>query len=81
MLKIKDEVDLKELKKFGFKLYADKFQYPVYEYCDELHRLVISIFVHMRAIEYTIGAFETDSPLDMLYDLIQAGLVEKVVEE
>ena len=94
MLKIKDNVDIKELKKFGI--------YPRYE-CDqgtgktriyELNTKFMSI-KHLRfskkkkfAIikylsenEYILEVPESEKSLldlDILYDLIQANLIEKI---
>ena len=64
MLKIKDNVDLKELEKVGFH---KEFDY--YEGYD------IIVDCYSRKIEVYEGGEEK------LFDLIQAGLVEKVVEE
>lgn len=72
MLKIKDDVDLKELEKFGFvdnncycTLYGD--------YAD--------LFVDKEGgrifIEEDTCSYEKTDVLDVLFDLIQAGLVEK----
>ena len=79
MLKIKDNVDLKELEKFGFTkepmIYVKiiekgnegflKFQ--KYIYIDE----------RSRTISLQEGMFNVDIELETIYDLITAGLVEK----
>lgn len=65
MLKIKDNIDLKELEKFGFELKTDDFKKLVTE--------GLTIWVIDREIWGT--------NLDLLFDLIQAGLVEKVGDE
>ena len=79
MLKIKEDVDLKELEKFGF----DK-EYNSYSYGDMKYDL--SIFINnTRDIiivvpcvsEYWEWAIDVTS-IDVLYDLIKADLVEKV---
>ena len=77
MLKIKDNVDLKELEKYGFKRNSNfpdgwamvktykkgrYYQEDIYVWNDKI--------IQVNAIDI----------LDTLYDLIQAGLVEKVVE-
>lgn len=75
MLKIKDSVDLKELEKFGFVyddfgFYAIRINLPYGEqrlYVDEDRTISI------------VGAGE--EVLVNLFDLIQAGLVEKEREE
>ena len=75
MLKIKDEVDLKELEKFGFR-YIKNSNYPNLSnqeyYYDYLG--TISIYENTRA---TIVRYTGEETIDTLYDLIQAGLVEK----
>jgi len=100
-LKIRDDVDLKELEKFGFKFnkaektyihpkvdnyeYNNEYGFPVFVYCDDYYIKPDEeepyIFIHKRAlmqdgIEYDL--FEIPS---IIFDLIQSGLVEKVVEE
>lgn len=78
MLKIKDSVDLKELEKFGW---YDKREW----------RKESDVFKHTYYPEYTKGKFTVQKNrhirscagnqwhgLDDLFDIIQAGLVEKV---
>ena len=90
MLKIKDNVDLKELEKFGFeyekkKYYIDTARdlmdsetrsavFPVSK------RFAIYININDRKITVTknIVCWQDQSKVDVLFDLIQAGLVEKV---
>ena len=85
MLKIKDNVDLKELEKFGFQ----KNQY------EELSKIIyegrrgqafeIIINEYNRRIDgysYGCDGDGEEQPIDnTLYDLIKADLVEKVEEE
>ena len=59
MLKIKDNVDLKELEKFGFEEFSNIY-YSEATSIDKKYRFVMT------------------SNLDLVYDLIQAGLIEKV---
>lgn len=79
MLKIKENVDLKELEKFGFtkkyKTYTKKCM-GIYD-------------TSVLSINGGIGSSRTiccalwkanEITLDTIYDLIQAGLVEKVEE-
>ena len=69
MLKIRDEVNLKELEKFGFDTSASSE--------------VNGIVGHGWLIENTtrkIFRWETYGDLVVLYDLIQAGFVEKMEE-
>lgn len=73
MLKIKDNVDLKELEKFGFKQY---------EYT---HLLVLRKDEHdFAGIDIRDRRYEIldlcNLTYNLIYDLIQAGLVEKVEE-
>lgn len=89
MLKIKDFVDLKELEKFGFDLRAGEsvgtndFSDP---YVDDNYGELIcgNIIVKdspryewNRNIEFMCFSV-SNKDFELLYDLIQAGLVEKV---
>lgn len=79
MLKIKDEVDLKELEKFEF-------------HESRKHRWVKGKIVYCKNNDWTTGkitiaggnrhirviAFGSPNDIDTLFDIIQAGLVEKV---
>lgn len=99
MLKIKDEVDLKELEKFGFKknknnnwIYLQNK--TTYFYRDdkklkkEIHAELIRINTYREIMlnvdiktfpkEQIDGYGSNISELDIIYDLIQAGIVEKV---
>lgn len=79
MLKIKDGVDLKELEKFGFKfIECDNEQYYTKQFNDnDGWSRAYWVNIVKRQIE-----LEANNPIilldDILYDLIQAGLVEKV---
>ena len=74
MLKIKNEVDLKKLEKYGFHLgktyITDKECY---------FNSKIMILVEDRIIKKEEETFDT-TDYDTLYDLIKDGLVEKVKE-
>lgn len=80
MLKIKDNVSLEELEKFGFEAALDdnqtKVSYhlvnPQTAICVYLDR-TFKIFFTPRLSYYVNG-----SEFEVLFDLIQAGLVEKV---
>ena len=74
MLKIKDNVRLKELEKFGFVKDAFK-DYAIYTCC---LFLIIKVRKGTREIEIPYG---TDDALNILFDLIQANMVEKVSDE
>lgn len=79
MLKIKDDVELEMLKDFGFEkepmIYVKRIErgnegflkFQKYIYIDE----------KLRTISIQEGMFNVDKELDTLYDLIQAGMVEK----
>lgn len=74
MLKIKDNIDLKKLEKYGFKeekICMSKDLYQRYEY--------INIYQDDRQIDIELDGWETNN-LDILYDLIKDDLVEKVEE-
>jgi hypothetical protein len=80
MLKIKDNVDLKELEKFGFEYkewYCDYKKFWIKHYRFQY------ISVKLETKEITLLNKEIwqknyDESLEKIYDLIQAGLVEKV---
>ena len=87
MLKIKDNVDLRELQKFGFKsVITDKANVRWYynSYNDDF-AFYIDIFEN-RHIETSVctGYFDcsinSDELANLLFDLFQAGLIEKVEE-
>lgn len=77
MLKIKDNVDLEELEKFGFKINnnvidTDKTSCLTFEF--------LTISQTTRTIDICSGYDEVNShkEIEKLFDLIQVGLVEKV---
>lgn len=76
MLKIKDDVDLKELEKFGFFL-KTKSEIIKYVWKNRYYVDCIEIDLETRQIR-CLGDKNANV---VLYDLIQAGLVEKVKEE
>jgi hypothetical protein len=82
MLKIKDNVDLKELEKFEFEnvyegyIYTPKVDIDINEIWIDGNTRKIYIVDYASDVEYIV-----DENLDKLFDLIQAGLVEKVSEE
>lgn len=79
MLKIKDNVDLKELEKFGFT-------HEILVYVKEIKRendylteeKTIYIDEKNRDVAISIGLCNTDIELDTIYDLIKADMIEKV---
>ena len=100
-LKIKDDVDLKELEKFGFKFSAaektyihtdvDNYEYnngddfSVLVYCDDYYVKPEGkepyIFIHKGVLMQDGIGYDLYEIPTIVFDLIQAGLVEKVVEE
>ena len=96
MLKIKDNVDLKELEKFGFKAKYDENTGNICAYekkilKNEYEGLFITLQETKSRIRiyrcytkkitiWVIQKYNDYFDIDTLYDLIQAGLVEKVEE-
>lgn len=95
MLKIKDEIDLKELEKFGFKrVQQNKKLNYIYFPTKEEYCMGNSILIQDDTTIYSLGyhidedrqmkfrfnteVMEFNKTINVLYDLIQAGLVEKV---
>ncbi len=81
MLKIKDNVDLKELEKYGFqdceRIYVKKRIRVDDQSSDLRERKEIYIDKDSRRISIGIGLYNTNVELDTIYDLINDGLVEK----
>lgn len=80
MLKIKDNVDLKELEKFGFEKVYDPILHK-YDYMKKVYLCNDNDDRVVWGVEYrTIKIFRLDGEdIDStLFDLIQEGLVEKV---
>ena len=82
LLKIKDNVDLKEIEKFGFKYVS--FKIYVYKPKVDIDLNEIWVDGDTKKIDIIDCASDVghivDENLDKLFDLIQAGLVEKVSE-
>lgn len=81
MLKIKDDVDLKELENFGFT-YDSSYSYFSY-YSKFLGGKEWKLFISCTSRLITLSAdleigCDNTSDFDVIYDLISAGLVEKV---
>lgn len=82
MLKIRDDVDLKELEKFGFeyKEYSlESSNYKFYDFIPNNSISVIQIEITSRLI-YLNDNNNYDG-LSKIYDLILAGLVERVEDK
>ena len=74
MLKIKDNVDLKELEKYGFIFKSNICWKPL-----KRDKCMIAIYVNLHNKEIDCsGILGANEKLDDLYDLIKDGLVEKV---
>lgn len=82
MLKIKDNVDLKELKKYGFEYHKMVYIKDIIRGEEDLlERKTIYVTEHDREISIKNGLFNIDEELDTIYGLIKADLVEKVGKE
>lgn len=81
MLKIKDNVDLKELERFGFEV-EEKGLYSVRIPIDRTYSadFIKVLYKHISVLMTGEAGFLYDETLHLLFDLIQAGLVEKVLE-
>ena len=82
MLKIKDNIDLKELEKFGFtQQYPNTNPNCFWEYTQEYMGDGDSAYIHIYPdnyqVEFLRRAISSEHCDDKLFDLIQAGLVEK----
>lgn len=77
MLKIKDNVDLKELEKFGFKK-VDYVNMKIYKYENDYGNIIIGPDYIIRLNHITVN---NTSLLDIIYDLIKSDLVECVEDE
>ena len=80
MLKIRDDVDLKELEKFGFK--KTEYSY-IRNYNREDYTITIEVEFNRR-IYIENDFYDNDYAClipNVIYDLIQAGLVEKVEDK
>ena len=83
MLKIKDDVDLKELEKFGFEYDEDNNCYFYYGFTRADCKSEIRIYIYNDTRVIATGFDEYVDPnkiYNKIYDLIKAGLVEKVEE-
>ena len=76
MLRIKDNVDLKELEKYGFIFFDHDSLWYSYYYNPEEN---IKINYSDKELDFYLSNM-TESTINTLYDLIKDGLVEKVKE-
>lgn len=81
MLKIKDNVNLKELEKYGFEHQTMVYVKDIKRSNDFFkENKVIYVEETNREISIHKGLFNIDAELDTIYDLIKADLVEKIDE-
>lgn len=91
MLKIKDNVDLKELEKFGFEFISSKGHpfncFDLY-YKETEEKIHIEIFIDSRyVVIYKYDLYEDESTIlkdnieQYVVDLTKADMVEKVSDE
>ena len=86
MLKIRHYINLKELEKFGFKYIEDKSFEGDFSYCEKPigGNVILEVDSHSRVLLADVTGEESNRTyiftdgFDVLFDLIQAGLVEKV---
>ena len=76
MLRIKDNLDLKELKNFGFLEAEQYYYYPSVNCVMELRIWKTDRILYISA--YDSEYEEIIDDIDLLFSLIEAGLVEKV---
>ena len=86
MLKIRHHINLKELEKFGFKYVEDKSFEGDFSYCEKPigGNVILEVDAHSRVLLADVTREESNKTyifsdgFDVLFDLIQADLVEKV---
>ena len=85
MLRLKENISLKELEKFGFSYVDDRSFEGDFSHCDKLigNNVELSISAQGRSIYAYTNTEENNTyifsdGLDVLFDLIQEGLIEKV---
>lgn len=76
-LRIKNNVDLKELEKFGFKE-INYVNVKIYKYENDYCNIVIGEDKIIHLNHFTVNNI---AGLDIIYDLIKANLVEKVEDK
>ena len=82
MLKIKDNVDLKELEKYGFEY--EKMMYGRERYYEPITCIDVTVKNTTKASslklrQVIVNAYSIEhEAIELLYDLIKDGLVEKV---
>ena len=78
MLKIKEDIDLKELEKYGFEL-VKGYNYDFYKKTSN-ENIELTYYIDIDFKNVTVSTYDGDDvELDnTIYDLIKDGLVEKV---
>jgi len=79
MLKIKDNVDLKELEKYGFKKGFDDYYIQSDNYSVIIQLNKENKIIRTRTTDYNI--LQVRETWNIIYDLIKADLVEKVGDD
>ena len=78
MLKIKSDIDLKELEKYGFEYHRLIYVKEIIRGEEDiLEKKSIYVTENDREISIKNGLFNIDIELDTIYDLIKDGLVVK----
>lgn len=77
MLKIREDVDLKELEKFGFE-YIKNCDYPHLSSEEYRYSYLNTIFIYKNTRAIIVHYTDTDT-LNKLYDLIQTRISNKGV--
>lgn len=85
MLKIKDNVDLKQLEKFGFEYQKKQSNIREhYSLTQKTSRFSTELYAWVDCEDRSIHKgtwIDSEEYAVIIFDLIQAGLVEKVVED
>ena len=89
MIKIKDSVELKELEKYGFvndEIYGRKVKVKKMMTKEKWNAEIVEIDLITRQLQIFVDdeyyeIYTNSKTLDFIYDLIKAGLVEKVEDK
>ena len=82
MLKIIDDLDLRALEKFGFEYKEYFFKSSIYKFYDfNPNNLISVIQIEITSRIIYLNDNNKYEGLSKMYDLIQAGLVEKVEDK
>lgn len=79
MLKIKDNVDLKELEKYGFdEAKPMDYKYPYYLKTNSNEYILVQSRELYYYVEDELYGYADPKVFDVIYDLTRDGLLEKV---